>query len=62
MSPQELQQHQDWKVNILYINSLLAAIPNSWISEVEKSGVAYKEVQQFAVIIKKCSKIDTNIK
>ena len=57
MSPQELKQKHDLEINILYVNSLLTAIPKPWIHEVEKSGLTYKEIPQFTVIITNCPKL-----
>ena len=34
MSPKDLKENKKWK--ILYINSLLSAIPRSWTKEIEK--------------------------
>ena len=58
MLPIDLREKKNWKISILHVNSLLSAIPRTWISEIEKSDSGYNEIPQSAVILKKLSKTD----
>ena len=36
MSSKDVMEKKKWKINIMYINSLLSAIPRFWTAEIEK--------------------------
>ena len=59
MSPKDLKEKKKWKINTLHINSLLSAIPRSWIAEIEKSNFIYNDFSQYYSYYQKFSKTDS---
>ena len=47
---------KNWKISILRINSLLSAIPRTWIAKIEKSNFIYKEIPRATIMVRKCVK------
>ena len=62
MLPIDLKEKKNWKISIWHVNSLLSAIPRTWISKIEKSDSGYNEFPQSAVIIKNCPKQISEVK
>ena len=62
MSPEDINNTRKWKVNILHLNSLLSAIPRTWVAKVEKTNDIYKEIPRFTVMIRNCQKQISKLK
>ena len=53
MTCEKLRSQPNWNTNILYINSLLVAIPKAWKAKINNNAFIFQEIPCFGLVINK---------